>query len=77
MLELRAKTKDMLAIDDTAWTVINPPRRAKVLFVTPGNEPLGFAFNTERALKLADVTFETPAYLDTPKYDAEATGSTG
>ena len=49
VLELRAKTGDMLAIDDTAWTVINPPKRAKVLFVTPGNEPLGFAFNTERA----------------------------
>ncbi len=75
VLELKAKTSDMLAIDDTAWTVINRPQRAKVLFVTPGNEPLTFAFNTERALRLADITYETTAYLATPKYAAEATGT--
>lgn len=75
VLELRAKTNDMLAIDDTAWTVINPPRRAKVLFVTPGNEPMSYAFHTERAIQLADITFETPSYLKTPQYEAEATGT--
>jgi hypothetical protein len=77
VLELRAKTSDMLAIDDTAWTVVNPPRRAKVLFVTPGNDPLDFAFNTPRALQIADITYERPSYLETPKYAAEATGTYG
>jgi hypothetical protein len=77
VLELRAKTKDMLAIDDTAWAVINPPRRTKVLFVSPGNEPLTYNFETERALQLADITFETRAYLETPKYAAEAAGTYG
>jgi hypothetical protein len=75
VLELRAKTGDMLAIDDTAWAVINPPKRAKVLFVSPGNDFLSYALDS--AFQLADVSFETPAYLNTPKYEAEASSSYG
>ena len=73
--ELRVTQGGELAIDDRAWLVVNPPQRAKVLLVTPGNEPLSAALRTERTRELADVRREPPAYLDTPEYAAAA--STG
>ena len=72
VLELRAKSNDALALDDVAWTTVNPPRRGKVLLVTPGTEPLDFALNTERALQLAEVTIEPPEFLETAKYKEQA-----
>jgi hypothetical protein len=72
VLELRAKTNDVLAIDDRAWTTINPPRRAKVLLVTPGDEPLEFALFTDRARQLADVTIEPPEHLQSAAYKSQA-----
>lgn len=74
VLELKAKTGDVLAADDIAWTTVNPPRRAKVLMVTLGIEPLEFALKTERARALAEVRFETPSFLMTPEYEAAALG---
>ncbi len=74
VLRLRATTNDQLAVDDQAWAVVNPPRRAKVLLVTPGNDPLRFALGTESSLEVADVTFETPQYLDTEPYQQQAAG---
>jgi hypothetical protein len=72
VLELRAKTGDVLPIDDRAWTTINPPRRAKVLLVTPGDEPLEYALFTDRARQLADVTMQPPEYLQSAAYKTEA-----
>ena len=63
VLNLRVNTGDDLALDDQAWTVINSPRRARVLVVTPGNEPLTLALATDAAAKLADVAVETPDFL--------------
>ena len=63
VLNLRVDTGDDLALDDQAWAVINPPRRAQVLLVTPGNEPLTLALATDAAAELADVTVETPDFL--------------
>lgn len=68
VLTLRITTRDDLALDNQAWTVVNPPRRAKVLLVTDGNEPLQFALNTEAARQLAEVTVESPDFLDKPEY---------
>ena len=63
MVNLRVNTGDDLALDDQAWMVINSPRRARVLVVTPGNEPLTLSLSTDAAAKLADVTVETPDFL--------------
>ncbi len=73
VLELRATTEDVLPLDDTAWTVINPPRKARVLLVsaTP-NEPLTFALSTENSQRLADVTIKDAEYLKGPEYQAQA-----
>jgi hypothetical protein len=72
VLELRANTGDDLAVDDVAWTVVNPPRRAKVLLVTPGVEPLELALSTSAALELADVTVESPLFLEKEAYRQQA-----
>ncbi len=76
VLELTAVTGDDLAVDDVAWAVVNPPRRARVLLVTPGVEPLEFALSTSEALELADVAVETPALLDQPTYRQQAATGT-
>jgi hypothetical protein len=68
VLKLRITTPDDLALDNEAWTVVNTPRRAKVLLVTPGNEPLEYALNTDSARELAEITVDTPAFLDKPAY---------
>lgn len=71
VLKLRITTKDDLALDNEAWTVVSPPRRAKVLLVTLGNEPLEFAFNTVSARELCELTVETPDFLDKPAYQQQ------
>jgi len=63
VLNLRVNTGDDLSLDDQAWTVINTPRRSRVLVVTPGNEPLTLALATDAAARLADVMVETPDFL--------------
>ncbi len=35
VLHLKVETGDQLAVDDEAWVVVNPPRRARVLLITP------------------------------------------
>lgn len=72
VLRLRITTKDDLVLDNEAWTVVNRPRRAKVLLVTTGNEPLEFALNTTAARELGDVTVESPDFLDKPAYQQQA-----
>ncbi len=37
VVEVVLRTDDALSADDRAWTIIDPPRRATVLLVTPGN----------------------------------------
>lgn len=72
MLKLRLDAKDALAVDNTAWNAINVPRKAKVLFLTPGNEPLEIAFGTERAREVADITQHAPDYLKGAEYQKQA-----
>lgn len=74
VLRLQAATNDPLKVDDQAWAVVNPPRRAKVLLVTPGNDALRFALGTESSLEVADVTLETPPFLETEAYQQQAAG---
>lgn len=72
VFELRVASGGDLAIDDRAWLVINPPQRARVLLVTPGNEPLAAALRTERARELADVQLRPPAFLAAADFAAAA-----
>jgi hypothetical protein len=74
VLSLKIATPDDLALDNEAWAVINPPRRAKVLLVTPGNEPLEIALGTSTARQLAELTVESPGFLDKGSYQQQAAG---
>ena len=74
VLHLTLTPADFLAADNEAWAVINPARRAKVLFVTPGNNSLRHALTVGAAQLWADVHDEKPAYLATPEYRKLAAG---
>ena len=70
--------KDQLALDNRAWTVARRSQPANVLLVTPGCEPLEFALSTGLAMKLANVTVESPGVLEDEKseyYQREAVGA--
>jgi hypothetical protein len=71
-LKLEARVNDRLAVDNSAWIAVNPPRRANVLLVTPGNEPLAFGLATELATKIARVIVQPPEFLKSKDYTANA-----
>lgn len=73
-LRLRVLSGGRLALDDEAWVPVSPPRRARVLVVTQGNECLVKALRTTTAAEVADVVVETPAYMATPEYKTLASG---
>ena len=66
-MKLRLAAGDQLAVDDEAYATVNPPRRAKVLLVTPGNQPLQWGLETEAALEIAELTVEPPEFLNEEK----------
>ncbi len=72
VLRVAISPTDHLALDDQAWTVINPPRRAKVLFITSGNESLHRALTVPSAQKWADVAEDKPPFLKTDTYRQRA-----
>lgn len=72
VLKLTIKEPDDLLLDNTAYSVVNSPRQANVLVVTPGNESLKLALTTSEAARFAAVKFEPPATLATPEHLADA-----
>jgi hypothetical protein len=68
VLRLQAETGDQLAVDDQAWTIVSPPRRARVLLITPKNERLEQVLTTKAAAEVADVRVEKPAFLKSKTY---------
>ena len=68
VLHVRAETGDQLAVDDEAWTIVNPPRRARVLLITPKNERLEQVLATKAATEVAEVRVESPDFLKTKTY---------
>jgi hypothetical protein len=68
VLKLVVRTGGELRVDDEAWTAIDPPSPSHVLVVSPGNDALKLALQTERAAKLADVEFADLAVFDTKEY---------
>ncbi|MDP7017069.1 MAG: VWA domain-containing protein [Pirellulaceae bacterium] len=67
-LKLVLDYDDNLPVDNVAYVAANLPRRAKVLLVTPGNDPLAMALGTEAALKYGEIGEAKPAILETEKY---------
>jgi len=68
VLKLTAATGDDLPLDDETRLVVSSPRPADVLLVTPGNEPLELALQTDSTVQIADVAVESPAFLKTRPY---------
>ena len=71
-LELSINCEDDLAVDNKAYAAVNRPRKARMLLVTPGNEPLELALATPLAEELADITVESPDFLKKKQYKSTA-----
>lgn len=65
VLKLEINAKDNLLLDNRAFAVVNQPKQAKVLLVTPGNDPLELALATDEAQKIAVVSVLEPEKLTT------------
>lgn len=72
VLKLEINAKDDLAADNKAFAVVNMPRPAKLLIVTPGTEALLFALRTDEAAKIADITIAEPGLLQTKAHQDQA-----
>ncbi len=72
VLKLVMQSNDDLSSDNTAYAVINRPRLARVLLVTPGDETLRVALQTQQISDVADVTLADPAILANPSHQSEA-----
>jgi len=72
VMRLDVEYNDQLAVDNRAFSVVNTPRRANVLVVTPGNDALQFAMSTDAAQKTAAVRFATPDVLESAQHQNEA-----
>ena len=68
VLRLQAETHDQLAVDDEAWAVVDPPRRARVLLITPKNERLEQVLTTKVLSELAEVRTESPEFFKSKTY---------
>ena len=67
VVEVRHLHKDVLAADDTAWAVLQPPRKLRVLLVTGGSTALHAAL---KACPLARLDISTAAEFDAMDHDA-------
>ncbi len=68
VLKLQIEDRDHLSVDNSAYSVLNVPRRAKLLYVTPGNDFMELALNTEQVKKVADVVQIGASQLDAKEY---------
>lgn len=74
VLRAEINIRDDLAIDNVAYATVNPPRSARVLMVTSGNEPLLLALTTSEAAKVADLSEVEPAHLQSDEFKQAALG---
>jgi hypothetical protein len=75
VLRLSISPGDLLSVDNVAWAVINPPRRTRVMLITPGDPPLSRALKLPAAQQWADVVEKSPADLETAIYERQASSS--
>ena len=71
-VRVRLDVDDDFALDNVAWTVVNPPRRARVLIVGRENVVWKTVFSTRDLAELAEVTFAPASFAD---QDLETDGS--
>jgi hypothetical protein len=71
-LRLVLDHQDAMPLDNVAYAAVNRSRRARVLYVSEGNEPLEVAFTTGQAREIADVTVESPSILAEASHQALA-----
>jgi hypothetical protein len=71
-LRMVLQEEDSLALDNTAYAAVNPPRLARVLLVSPGNEALRLALLTSQARERAQVEYAEPAHLTSEAYKQQA-----
>jgi hypothetical protein len=74
VLRLTINVADELAVDNTAWAVVHPPRRGRVLFVSPGDEALRRVLGTAKANELCEIASRPPSFLLTDEYQRGAAG---
>ncbi len=67
-VEVRIEDRDLYALDNVAYGVIEPPRKINVLVCTPSNNFLRLAMGTDRIAKLAQVEFQPPEFLTDKLY---------
>jgi von Willebrand factor type A domain/Aerotolerance regulator N-terminal len=72
VLKLQIDAADQLAADNTAYAVVNMPRPAKVLVITPGTDALLLALQTDEAQKIAQISIAEPQLLESPAYEDQA-----
>lgn len=72
ILKLQINAKDHLVADNTAYAVVNMPRPAKVLVVTPGTDALLLALKTDEAQKIANISTAEPKMLETNAHQDQA-----
>jgi hypothetical protein len=68
VLTLTIDTEDDFALDNTAYAVLNPPRKARLLLATPGNDALQFGLTTTESQKIADLSLVAPDYLQSEEF---------
>ncbi len=71
-LKLQIEQPDDYLLDNVVYGVLNPPRPARVLVVSPGNDYLRIALQTETVARQAQVRFESRDYLTTREYQVDA-----
>ncbi len=68
VLTVELNQQDDLEADNRGFATLNPPRRAHVLVVTDGNDPLELALATENAHALADTHMIHPDAMSSQEY---------
>lgn len=71
-LTIAPEGQDDLELDNVAYAALNPARKARVLFVTPGNGPWELALTTDAVAEIADVEIGAPALLETKEHQLAA-----
>jgi hypothetical protein len=69
-LKLILDVADASPVDNVAYAAVRPPRRIKVLLVSPGNSALEAAMKTDRCRQISDVEFQDVEYLKTSEYQS-------
>ncbi len=71
-VRLEIDDKDVYQLDNTAFSVLNPPRLSSVLVVTDYNQYLELAFSTEWIREFATFEFRPESYLTDEQYEEDS-----